>query len=294
MARRRPPAGDGWRKAVTKMTFGRVNPEPSAKREQTDELIQRICAPLADVHKLAFVSAKGGVGKTTMTVLVGNAVARLRGDRVMAVDVDADLGDLSARFSERGGPQTNIEHFVSSQHTKRYADVRVHTVMNKDRLEMLGAQNDPRSTYKFGPEDYGAAMQILETHCNVILLDCGTPVNGPLFSNILNDVTGLVVVASEDVRGVEERWSLWTGWGAWLWPVASAHCGCSQRNPENPVTCGLRGRRKPVQEARSGFLSDSLRPASGHGFGGRFQLSQAKDTQRRAGFGRRPGTALSG
>lgn len=82
--------------------------------------------------------------------------------------------------------------------------------------------------------------------------------------------------------------------GAWLWPVASAHCGCSQRNPENPVTCGLRGRRKPVQEARSGFLSDSLRPASGHGFGGRFQLSQAKDTQRRAGFGRRPGTALSG
>lgn len=111
VARRRPPAGDGWRKAVTKMTFGRVNPEPSAKREQTDELIQRICAPLADVHKLAFVSAKGGVGKTTMTVLVGNAVARLRGDRVMAVDVDADLGDLSARFSERGGPQTNIEHF---------------------------------------------------------------------------------------------------------------------------------------------------------------------------------------
>lgn len=213
VARRRPPAGDGWRKAVTKMTFGRVNPEPRAKREQTDELIQRICAPLADVHKLAFVSAKGGVGKTTMTVLVGNAVARLRGDRVMAVDVDADLGDLSARFSERGGPQTNIEHFVSSQHTKRYADVRVHTVMNKDRLEMLGAQNDPRSTYKFGPEDYGAAMQILETHCNVILLDCGTPVNGPLFSNILNDVTGLVVVASEDVRGVEERWSLWTGWG---------------------------------------------------------------------------------
>lgn len=104
VARRRPPAGDGWRKAVTKMTFGRVNPEPSAKREQTDELIQRICAPLADVHKLAFVSAKGGVGKTTMTVLVGNAVARLRGDRVMAVDVDADLGDLSARFSERGGP----------------------------------------------------------------------------------------------------------------------------------------------------------------------------------------------
>jgi MinD-like ATPase involved in chromosome partitioning or flagellar assembly len=46
-------------------------------------------------------------------------------------------------------------------------------------------------------------MNILDAHCNVILLDCGTPVNGPLFSKIVTDVTGLVVVASQDVRGVE-------------------------------------------------------------------------------------------
>lgn len=203
VTRRRPPAGDGWRKFVNKMTFGWVNPQPSAKSAQAEELVRRVCAPLADIHKLAFISAKGGVGKTTLTVVVGNAVARLRSDRVIAMDVDADLGDLSSRFSERGGPQANIEQFVSSQDIKRYADVRVHTVMNKDRLEMLGAQNDPRSTYKFGPEDYKAAMKILETHCNVILLDCGTPINGPLFSEIVNDVTGLVVMASEDVRGVE-------------------------------------------------------------------------------------------
>lgn len=203
VTRRRPAAGEGWRKWVTKTTFGRVNPEPSVKNAQDEELARRICAPLADIHKLAFVSAKGGVGKTTITVAVGNAIARLRGDRVIAVDVDADLGDLSSRFGERGSAQTNIEQFVLSQDTKRYADLRVHTVMNRDRLEMLGAQNDPRSTYKFGPEDYATAMQILEMHCNIILLDCGTPVNGPLFSKVANDVTGLVVVASEDVRGVE-------------------------------------------------------------------------------------------
>lgn len=203
VARRRPAAGDGWRKFVTKATLGRVNPEPSAKAEQTNELHRRICAPLADVHKVAFVSAKGGVGKTTITVALGNTMARLRGDRVIAVDVDADLGDLSARFRERGGPQTNIEHFVSARNAKRYADVRVHTVMNNDRLEMLGAQNDPRSTYRLGPDDYETAMKILENHCNVILLACGTPVNGPLFNKIVSTVTGLVVVASDDVRGVE-------------------------------------------------------------------------------------------
>ncbi len=54
-----------------------------------------------------------------MAVLVG-AVARCAGDRVMAVDVDADSG-RPVSTSERGaGPQTNIEHFrVIAKHTKR-------------------------------------------------------------------------------------------------------------------------------------------------------------------------------
>jgi MinD-like ATPase involved in chromosome partitioning or flagellar assembly len=203
ISRRRPAAGGGWRGLVNRVTLGRVNPEPSAKSEQTNELIRRICAPLADVHKVAFVSAKGGVGKTTIAAALGSTVARLRGDRVIAVDVDPDLGDLSARFSERGGPLTNIENLVLLENAKRYADVRVHTLMNRDRLEMLGAQNDPRSTYRLGPEDYESAMKILENHFNVIFLDCGTAIGGPLFGRICGSVTGLVVVASDDVRGVD-------------------------------------------------------------------------------------------
>lgn len=201
--RMRPTAAGGWRKVIANITVGRVNPGPSAKQQQAAELISRIRATLDDVHKVAFVCAKGGVGKSTMTVAVGNALARVRGDRVIAVDVDPDLGDLSARFSERGGPDANIEQVASLQHVERYARVRVHTVLNNDRLELLSAQNNPKASYTLGPEDYSATMKILERHCNVILLDCGTSITDPLFSTIANDVTGLVVVASQDVRGVE-------------------------------------------------------------------------------------------
>jgi MinD-like ATPase involved in chromosome partitioning or flagellar assembly len=202
-ARRRPIAARGWRKLAAKITGGRWNPEPSAKQELDAQLIASIRSPLGGVHKVAFVSAKGGVGKSTMTVAVGSTIARLRGDRVIAVDVDADLGDLSARFSEGGGPQANVEQLASLQNIERYSDVREHTVVNGDRLELLGAQNDPHSTYRFGPEDYLATINILEKHCNVILLDCGTSINGPLFSELVAGITGLVVVASQDVRGVE-------------------------------------------------------------------------------------------
>lgn len=204
---RRRPAGKGWRKAVSKMTAGAVNPGPSAKQEQAEELIHRIRASLVDVHKVAFISAKGGVGKTTMTVAAGNAIARERGDRVIAVDVNTDLGDLSTRFNENGGPQANIEALSSLRHAGSYSNVRVYTVQNDDRLEMLGSQNDPRSSYTLNGQDYGATMEILETHYNVILLDCGTAITSPLFSTIAKDVSSLVVVASQNTRGLNGAWS---------------------------------------------------------------------------------------
>ena len=97
-----------------------------------------------------------------MTVAAGSAIARERGDRVIAVDVNTDLGDLSARFNENGGSQANIEALSSLRHAGSYSNVRVYTVQNDDRLEMLGSQNDPRSSYTLNGEDYGATMEILE------------------------------------------------------------------------------------------------------------------------------------
>lgn len=191
----------GWRRWVSKLTGGRINPGPSAKQERADALVNQIRASLVDVHKVAFVSFKGGVGKSTMTVGVGSAISRIRGDRVISVDVNTDMGTLSARFGEDGGPKANIEHLAALQNSERYSNVRVHTVQNKDRLELLGAQNDPRSSYALGSRDYVTAMNILELHYNVILLDYGTSITAPLFDTIANDVTGLVVVAAQNVPG---------------------------------------------------------------------------------------------
>ena len=200
---KRPRSGHGWRKMVAALTGGKINPGPSPKEKEAAALIGRIRASLGGVHKVAFVSAKGGVGKSTMTVTLGSVIARVRGDRVIAVDLDPDLGDLSARFNERRDPQANIEHVAALEDAERYSKVRMHTVVNNDRLELLGAQNDPRSSYILGPEGFRATMKVLDIHCNVVLLDCGTSITDPLFRAVANDVDALVVVASQDVRGVE-------------------------------------------------------------------------------------------
>lgn len=204
---RRRASGTGWRKVLSQMTFGLFTPGPSAKQEQAEDLIRRIRSSLLDVYVVAFVNAKGGVGKTTITVAAGNAIARERGDRVIAVDVDTDLGNLSSRFYEHGGPKANIEALSSLQNAGSYSNVRVFTVQNDDRLEMLASQNDPSSSYTLNSQDFESALNILKIHYNVVLLDCGTSITSPLFAAIAKHVDSLVVVASQDPPGVNGAWS---------------------------------------------------------------------------------------
>lgn len=215
--RARPANARGWRAAVAAVTNGRINPGPSAKQIHEANRTGRIQASLLAVHKIAVLSVKGGVGKTTVTVSLGNAIARERGDRVIAVDCNPDMGTLATRFSEKAG-DANIEQLALRQSAEAYSQVKKHTVQNVDRLEMLGAQSDPRSTYVLSPQDYTTTMQILERYYNVILVDCGTSVSTSLFTAIGRHVNAMVIVASQDVPGVNGglktlRWLQAHGYG---------------------------------------------------------------------------------
>lgn len=194
----------GWRKALSVMSFGLIKPGPSAKQIEADELIRSIRASLVDVFVVAFVNSKGGVGKTTMAVATGNAIARERGDRVIVVDVDTDQGNLSDRFYEHGGATANIQGFAAMEKdaTGVYSMIRRYTVQNDDRLEMLSSQNNPTSNYRLTSVDFETTMKTLRSHYNVIILDCGTAITSPLFQAIAKQVDCLVVVASQDSPGI--------------------------------------------------------------------------------------------
>jgi MinD-like ATPase involved in chromosome partitioning or flagellar assembly len=233
--------GTGWRKAIAVMTFGLIKPGPSAKQQHAEEQIRRIRASLTDVYVVAFINSKGGVGKTTMAVSAGNAIARERGDRVIVVDVDTDLGNLSARFHENGGPKANIEALSALQSAGSYQNVRVFTVQNDDRLEMLSSQNDPRSSYRLNIQDFESAMRILRAHYNVILLDCGTSITSNLFPAIAKQVDCLVVVSSNDAPGLNGAWRTLS----WL----QAH-GFSRLLPRTVIALNANSGDKPAVDMK--------------------------------------------
>jgi Mrp family chromosome partitioning ATPase len=57
----------GWRKMVHAVTGGAVNPGLSQTELHRRDSIERATAPVRGCHRIAIVSLKGGIGKTTTT-----------------------------------------------------------------------------------------------------------------------------------------------------------------------------------------------------------------------------------
>nr|WP_238597080.1 MinD/ParA family protein [Corynebacterium heidelbergense] len=197
----RPVPRHGWRRLVHTMTGGQVNLGESAKDQERQALLDQIRAPLRGDYRIAVLSLKGGVGKTTTSVALGGVFASIRGDRVIAIDANPDLGTLAQRVA-LPGTQT-IRDLLNAPDTSRYSDVRAHTVQAASRLEVIGSERDPAVSEAFSEDDYRQAIDILQHHYNVILTDCGTGLMHSAMSGVLDLANMLVLVTSPALDGAQ-------------------------------------------------------------------------------------------
>ena len=104
-----------------------MRPPLSAAEMRRRELVARACTPVAGGHyRVAVLSLKGGVGKTTTVMGLGSTLASLRGDRVIAVDANPDRGTLSDKL--RLETAATVRDLLNErEQIQRYADVRAFT-----------------------------------------------------------------------------------------------------------------------------------------------------------------------
>ena len=140
---KRAAPGSGWRRSVYRATGGLVRVGESAAEMRRRDLINRVRTPVAGGHhRVAVLSLKGGVGKTTTAVGLGATLATLRGDRVIAVDANPDRGTLSDKV--RLETAATIRDLLNERdQVSRYADVRAFTSQASSRLEVLASDRDP-------------------------------------------------------------------------------------------------------------------------------------------------------
>ncbi|MET9063634.1 AAA family ATPase [Streptosporangium sandarakinum] len=198
---RRNGPSSGWRKLIYRATAGLIKPGESPEVRRRGELVTRARTPVATGHhRVAVLSLKGGVGKTTTTVGLGATLAQIRGDRVIAVDANPDRGTLSDKL-ELETSATVRDLLNERQQIKRYVDIRAFTSQAPSRLEVLASDRDPSVSEAFSASDYQAVAQVLENFYSICITDCGTGLLHSAMSGVLGLADQLVLVSSPSVDG---------------------------------------------------------------------------------------------
>ncbi|GAA3953213.1 hypothetical protein GCM10022231_09260 [Gordonia caeni] len=181
------------------LSAGTINPGESTAELEYQELLERVGRPVRGDYRIAVLSLKGGVGKTTTAVGLGSTFASLRGDRVIAVDANPDLGTLGQRIPRQ--TESTVRDLLADPAIHRYSDVRAHTSQAPSRLEVLASERDPAAAEAFSEDEYRGVMAILQRYYNIILTDCGTGLSHSAMRGVLDLADALILVSSPALDG---------------------------------------------------------------------------------------------
>lgn len=188
-----------WRRLVYRLTFGKFNPGDNKKVRARRALDARIMADLKGETKFVPVlTRKGGVGKTTITTLIGMAMSLVREDRVLAIDANPDRGTLAERVEQKS--DRTVRDVV-----RRAGGINSFTVFSdfvsrdRTRLDVLASDTDPMLSEAFNEGDYNVVADIATRYYSVCLTDCGTGIVHSVMRAILLRANGLVVVSGGSI-----------------------------------------------------------------------------------------------
>jgi MinD-like ATPase involved in chromosome partitioning or flagellar assembly len=184
---------------VYSVSVGRINPGLGAAETRRAELLGRVRRHLPGAHHIAVSSLKGGVGKTTVSAVLGLTLAEYRGDRAVALDANPDAGTLADRLTGEIGVTVrqmleNIDSIDSLTAVSHYTSLA-------GRLQVLASEQDPAMSEAFSRSEYERICAVLARFYNIIITDSGTGLVHSAMEGTLALADSLVVVGSPTVDG---------------------------------------------------------------------------------------------
>lgn len=150
-------------------------------------------------NTVALISPKGGVGKTTSTFLVGNLLATHLKLRVVAVDANPDFGTLARLAPDHRRAERSLADLLDdADRLKTAAELNPYVSRQPTGLHVLGAPPDPELIASLGPDRYGELVAFLSCFYEVVLLDLGTGVAGPLARFAIDRADQAVLVTTPE------------------------------------------------------------------------------------------------
>ncbi|WP_186778474.1 SCO5717 family growth-regulating ATPase [Streptomyces salinarius] len=168
-----------------------------AERQRKLDLIR---TPVLSCYRIAVISLKGGVGKTTTTTALGSTLATERQDKILAIDANPDAGTLGRRVRRETG--ATIRDLVQAiPYLNSYMDIRRFTSQASSGLEIIANDVDPAVSTTFNDEDYRRAIDVLGQQYPIILTDSGTGLLYSAMRGVLDLADQLIIISTPSVDG---------------------------------------------------------------------------------------------
>jgi MinD-like ATPase involved in chromosome partitioning or flagellar assembly len=162
-------------------------------------LDEMIAAPrLRRCATIAVVSPKGGVGKTTITALLGSLMARVRHERIVAVDTNPDYGSLGRALTP--DHRVFVDDLVDVLDHPGLAVAELDRKLGRafDGLLVLPAPTDPSRMARLDKAAYEKVFARLKMTVGGLALDCGTGLQEPAAQAAIEAADQIVLVTDAE------------------------------------------------------------------------------------------------
>lgn len=226
-----------WQHLVYSISGRRINLGDGKRARARKDLDRRIAAPLAGGARFVPVlSRKGGVGKTTVTTLLGMALADARDDRVIAIDANPDRGTLAERISRSSGKTVRDLVRIRGD-VVGFNDLSSVIARDETRLDVVASDTDPRVSEAFNDADYNDVAGLAAHYYSIVLTDTGTGIVHSVMGATLDFADQLVIVAglSVDEARLASETLTWLETNGYAAKVRSAIVVLNNARPGNPL-----------------------------------------------------------
>ncbi|MCB1281666.1 MAG: MinD/ParA family protein, partial [Salinibacterium sp.] len=139
-----------------------------------------------------------GVGKTTITALLGMALADVREDRVIAIDANPDRGTLAERVAKNTSA-TVRDVILNARSIGTFSEFTKLVSRDETRLDILASDSDPLLSEAFDADDYNVVADLAARFYSIVLTDCGTGIVHSAMRATLQHADSVVIVSGGSV-----------------------------------------------------------------------------------------------
>ena len=188
-----------FQRLLYELSFHLINLGDSRKVRAYKAMSRRIATPFeSGARFVPVLTRKGGVGKTTVTTLLGMALAEVRDDRVVAMDANPDRGTLAERVAR--STQATVRDVVKlAAGIHGFTDFVELVSKDKTRLHVLASDTDPLLSEAFDEDDYNVVADHAARFYSIVLTDCGTGIVHSVMKPTLERANGLVIVSGGSI-----------------------------------------------------------------------------------------------